>query len=39
MIWVLKYQHGQLNNILIENKDLYHNEKERILEAGLKYWT
>ena len=27
---------GQLNNILIENNELYHNEKERILDAGLK---
>ena len=28
---------GQLNNILIENKDLYHDEKERILASGIKY--
>jgi len=28
---------GQLNNILIENKETYHNEKSRILDAGLKY--
>ena len=33
----VEISNGQLNNILIENKDLYHNEKERILEAGLKY--
>ncbi len=26
---------GQLNNILIENKDLFHREKDRILAVGL----
>jgi hypothetical protein len=26
---------GKLNNILIENKDLYHQEKDRILATGL----
>jgi hypothetical protein len=28
---------GKLNNILVENKETYHKEKERILAAGLKY--
>ena len=29
---------GQLNNILIENKETYHNEKNRILDSGLKHF-
>ena len=28
---------GQLNNILIENKDQYHNEKEMLLASGIKH--
>ena len=28
---------GQINNIIIENKDLYHLEKDMILSVGLKY--
>lgn len=27
---------GQINNILIENQDIFHNEKEELLEVGLR---
>jgi hypothetical protein len=32
--WGIKISEGQLNNILLKNKDVYHDEKNRLLESG-----
>jgi hypothetical protein len=34
--WGVDISSGQLNNILIENKEPFHNEKDAILSAGLR---
>jgi hypothetical protein len=34
--WKVDISSGQLNRSLTENKDIFHNEKDAILEAGLK---
>lgn len=35
--WGIKISEGQLNNILLRNKDVYHDEKNQLLASGCRY--
>ena len=37
--WNVDISKGQLNNILIENRDFFHDEKNGLLPAGLQFFS